>query len=35
MKKHEAPKQIVSLKGMLNGIKVSEEDIGKAKKSIF
>lgn len=28
-------KKIISLKGILKGIKVSEEDIKKAKKSLF
>lgn len=29
------PKKIISLKGILKGIKISEEDIKKAKKSLF
>ncbi len=29
------PKQIVSLRGSIKGIKVSEDDIEKAKKSLF
>lgn len=35
IKTHEMPKQTVSLKGMLKGITVTEEDIKEAKKSIF
>ncbi|RLJ02786.1 MAG: hypothetical protein DRP10_00205 [Candidatus Aenigmatarchaeota archaeon] len=31
----QTPKQIVSLRGALKGIKVSEEDIEEAKKSVF
>lgn len=34
IKMQQAPK-IVSLKGALKGIKISEEDMEKAKKSLF
>jgi len=29
------PKKIVSLKGILKGVKISEKEIEKAKKSLF
>ncbi|MEW6069445.1 MAG: hypothetical protein AB1485_02395 [Candidatus Thermoplasmatota archaeon] len=29
------PKKIVSLKGILKGVSISDEDIKKAKKSLF
>jgi len=29
------PKKLVSLKGILKGVKVSEKDIQRAKKSLF
>jgi hypothetical protein len=29
------PKKLVSLKGILKGVKVSEQDIQRAKKSLF
>ena len=35
IKTQQMPKQIISLKGMLKGITVTEEDIKKAKKSLF
>ena len=35
IKTRQMPKQIVSLKGMLKGITVTEEDIKEAKKSLF
>jgi len=31
----QMPKRVVSLKGMLKGITVTEEDIEEAKKSLF
>jgi hypothetical protein len=31
----EFPKKIISLKGVLKGIKISEKDIKKAKKSLI
>jgi hypothetical protein len=33
--KFEFPKKIISLKGVLKGIKISEKDIKKAKKSLI
>ena len=33
--KFEFHKKIISLKGILKGIKISEKDIQKAKKSLF
>jgi hypothetical protein len=35
MKTERKPKRVVKLKGMLKGMEVSEEDIQKAKKSLF
>ncbi len=35
LKTREIPKQVVSLRGMLKEITVSEEDIKEAKKSLF
>ena len=35
IKTHQMPKQVISLKGMLKGITVTEEDIKEAKKSLF
>jgi len=31
----ELPKKIISLKGILKGVKITEVDIEKAKKSLF
>jgi hypothetical protein len=33
--KFKFPKKIISLKGILKGIKISEKDIQRAKKSLF
>jgi len=33
--KFKLPKKPISLKGILKGIKISEKDIQKAKKSLF
>lgn len=35
IKSQQTPKQIVSLKGMLKGVKISDVDIKEAKKSLF
>lgn len=35
IKKSYSPKKIISLKGVLKGVKISEKDINKAKKSLF
>ena len=35
IKTQQMPKQVVSLKGMLKGITVTEEDIKEVKKSLF
>ncbi len=32
---HKEHKKVVSLKGILKGVRVEEEDIKKAKKSLF
>lgn len=32
---HQKPKKIVSLKGLLKGFKLREEDFSDAKKSLF
>ena len=31
----ESPKKVISLKGIIKGVKIIEEDIQKAKKSLF
>jgi len=33
--KFKLPKKLISLKGILKGIKITEKDIQKAKKSLF
>lgn len=35
IKKSCSPKKIISLKGVLKGVKISKKDINKAKKSLF
>ena len=32
---HQKPKKLVSLRGMLKGVKITEEDFEEAKKSLF
>ncbi|ODS35754.1 hypothetical protein BEH94_06120 [Candidatus Altiarchaeales archaeon WOR_SM1_SCG] len=32
---HKKPGKIVSLKGMLKGVKINEEDFSEAKRSLF
>ena len=32
---HQKPGKIVSLKGLLKGVKIKEEDFSEAKKSLF
>ena len=32
---HQKPKKIVSLKGLLKGVKIKDEDFSEAKKSLF